>query len=964
MSRFFFKQLCLKEHMTGVSSAGRGMTRDKDEGSVADEGDALRTGAGLDLFSILSEQRPDPLPGRLLGDYRVFELIAEGGMSRVYRGERADGSFERQVAIKVSPLSGYSDSLRDSFVREQRTLASLSHPNITQLYDARISDDGLPYIVMELVEGVDIRAHCQTHGLDLRQIVELLVQIIDAIAYAHGALVVHRDIKPSNVLIDETGHPKLLDFGIAKLLGDEEGVLTRATPLTPRYASPEQLLGRQITTASDIYQIGLLGCELLTGELPTTAANTEEAVQRAAEQRPVTLNSRTRSVLPRELALIIEQCLRASPEERYQSASILKADLLAYLHGYPVSAAGQSAGYRLRKFTARNFAATVIAAGALVILVGGASWYTWQLSQARASAERQAETANRLLAALSSMVADTFEGLIDHNAEQQVGSAAIVEGVLEDTVELIQAELDLEPTARGELLRVRGRMEEVLGDYASAERSLWEAQQILSTGADPQTSMELLLERTGVQLAMIDVDAARRLLEQARTSLDLELIQPETYAEFHLRYAEIMFREGRFDESLETIEAALELAQSLQTPDPQLIANIYLSKANVNQAAYDHETQMESAEQALRAFELIELPNSSRLVAPLRHLGWAQTMLGDLDAAEQSLERAMRIARSNFGDLHPLVSDTHNSLGMLAYYRKRPDLAIEHVSEQIRISGALYGNDSPSVLNAMGNLGMLLTDTGEMEKAAAIHQQQIAMLDENTPEHGMDLYTVLTNEARRLSAIGDYESAAEHHERSRLIRAEIFGPESIEVADAEDDMALALYNLGQHERAERWFRAGLEKYRLAEGESSSEYQNQRLYEWRYDLLRGDLTTARDKLHELMMEDVNRDEVDAIWPVHMFTDLAAINLELGELDRARQALDWAARGAATAPIHPSAYYAALVEAEFQLHSGNLERARSAATTALKGFRDRYPLHVDRITRAEAVLTASRARTTPR
>ena len=941
------------------------MTGDNDEGPVANEGGALKTGAGLDLLSKLSQERQDPMPGRLLGDYRVLELIAEGGMSRVYRGERADGSFERQVAIKVSPLSGYSEALRDGFVREQRTLASLGHPNITQLYDARISDDGLPYIVMELVEGVDIETHCQAHRLDLRQIVELLVQIVDATAYAHGALVVHRDIKPSNVLIDAAGHPKLLDFGIAKLLGDEESALTRATPLTPRYASPEQLLGGPITTASDIYQLGLLACELLTGELPHTAANTQEAVRRAAEQRPVTLSSHARTALPRELALIIEQCLRANPEERYQSASLLKADLLAYLHGYPVSAAGQGAGYRLRKFTARNLAATMIAAGALVVLVGGTSWYTWQLSQARANAERQAETANRLLTALSTLVADTFDGLIDQNAEQQVGSAAIVEDILEDTVALIDAELKSEPSARGELLRVQGRIENVLGNYTAAEQSLREAQQVLAQGVGPQIRMELMLDRISVQLGLEDPAAARRLMEQAAEGIDSEAIKPETMAEFHVRHSEILRREGRLPEALIATDTALEIAEAMPQPDQELIANIHMARAYTHQVNQDHEAMLSDSQRALLALEQEVSGSSSRqLVGPLRAIAWAQIMLGELAAARQNTERAMEIAQGNFGELHPLVAEMHNSLGLLAYYEKRLDAAIEHVEQQIYISRSLYGTQSSRVRQAMGNLGMLYSDTGEMVKAGEILQDLILLLDEDLPDDRLSLYSAVSNEARRLGAIGDYATALELHDRSRRLRIELFGPESTQVADAEDDMALVLYNLGQYEEAERWFRAGLEKYRLTEGEASSEYQNQRLYEWRYDLISGDLKAARDKLHELMMDDVNRDEVDAIWPVHMFTDLAAINLELGEIDRARQALDWAARGAATAAIHPSAYYAALVEAEFQLHIGNFARARSSATTALTGFRDRYPLHVDRITRAEAVLSASRERTMPR
>ncbi|MEE4330702.1 MAG: serine/threonine-protein kinase, partial [Wenzhouxiangella sp.] len=316
--------------------------------------DPFSTGAGLGVLSRLSADDREALIGRELDGYRVNAFIAEGGMSRVYRASRIDGSFERDVAIKLSALSGLSAAVRERFMQEQSVLAGLNHPNISQLYDARLTGEGWPYIVMELVDGESISSYCQQRSLSVRDRVRLLIDVVDAVAFAHANLVVHRDIKPSNVFVTTDGRVKLLDFGIAKLLEDEPDQLTRAAAMTPQYASPEQLLGRPISIASDIYQLGLLMAEVLGGNLPTKDETLTEAIQRSVDGRPLTLPVDMRNSLPRELVLIIEQCLRMDPADRFRDANSLKRDLEAFLSGYPVSAAGQRPAYRFSKFVQRN----------------------------------------------------------------------------------------------------------------------------------------------------------------------------------------------------------------------------------------------------------------------------------------------------------------------------------------------------------------------------------------------------------------------------------------------------------------------------------------------------------------------------------------------------------------------------------------------------------------------------------
>jgi len=293
---------------------------------------------------------------------------------------------------------------------------------------------------------------------------------------------------------------------------------------------------------------------------------------------------------------------------------------------------------------------------------------------------------------------------------------------------------------------------------------------------------------------------------------------------------------------------------------------------------------------------------------------------------------------------------------LLEYYAKDMPLAVEHVEAERRIIEELYGPTHPRLRALIGNLAMFYTDMGESEKASEMFQIGLALLDPEAPEDRSSFRQQYSNEARLLRGTGDYEKAIELHKRSLDIARDLYGPQSIEVADVEEYVALELYRLGRYAESREWFVRFLEKYRSHYGEDSDDYKNKLLYFWRYDVVDGDLVAARDKLHEIMLEDIESDEIDAIWPVHLFSDLAHINLQLNDLPRALQALEWAKTGAATAPRHPWALYTALVEAEIRLATGELELAKSYAQKALGGLQERFPMHTAQMQRAQTVLDA--------
>jgi eukaryotic-like serine/threonine-protein kinase len=351
---------------------------------------------------------PPPRPsmiGRRLGQYQILEQIGSGGMGEVYRAARIDQQYHKQVAIKLVRAGQDTDFIISRFRNERQILASLDHPNIARLLDGGTTDEGIPYFVMELIEGQPITEYCDSRNLPVVERLELFSAVCSAVQYAHQRLIVHRDIKPSNILVTQDGTPKLLDFGIAKILetdstsGQPEPTITLFRALTPGYASPEQVKGEPITTASDVYSLGVVLYELLTGQHPYSApGHTPHQIARAVcevePEKPSTIvrriegsdsdaaqpttgsphNSAAEQLSKRlsgDLDNIVLMALRKEPERRYASVDKFAEDLGRHLQNLPVFARKDTAGYRISKFVARHRAAVTATAAVIVILVIG-----------------------------------------------------------------------------------------------------------------------------------------------------------------------------------------------------------------------------------------------------------------------------------------------------------------------------------------------------------------------------------------------------------------------------------------------------------------------------------------------------------------------------------------------------------------------------------------------------------------
>ena len=728
--------------------------------------DPLSTGGAFDVLSGLDSGAEDALVGRRLGDYEIVGVIASGGMGRVYRGRRADGKFERDVAVKVTATGSLNAELLARFRQEQAVLASLNHPNICQLYDAGVTEEGWPFIIMELVDGESIVDYCRHLELPPDDRLGLVVDVVGAVAYAHRHLVVHRDIKPANVFVNGDGQVKLLDFGIAKLLESDEA-LTRGGVLTPRYASPEQLLGQPVTISSDIAQIGLLLYEVLTGSPLAESETLEGAIRRTAENRPLSLDTRHIERVPTELRPVIEQCLRIDPAERYADANSLRADIEAFRSGYPVSAVGHSASYRLGKFIRRNAAVVLTVVLAAAGLVSSAGWYTFQLREARYMAEQQAAAAERE-AEKANEIADFFVNMfIEASPRSAKGEDVLLTDVIDKGIVRIRTELDDKPELKAGLLFAIAGVQNDLGFYESASELIDESiAEYEALALDDPVPYGLALYRRGIlDWETGDLQAALAPLREG-----LALFRQSESDDARYWEAWITNTLGMVASQLNDFDSALDYhRQSLQArkayfgeDDFQVAASlantaaVYTKQGKHGEALPYYEEAYEKATSQLDAKD----PQISRLAMSL---GRAYILEDRFADAERLLTQAADIEREVWGETNANYSYALLNLAVLEHERKNYPEAIRLLTETLEIQLAAFGPGNWDVGGTKYRLGSVYLDMGQYEEAATLLSEADATMREAFPDGHRYYAYIGAEQARLLEETGRTGEAVEKY---------------------------------------------------------------------------------------------------------------------------------------------------------------------------------------------------------
>ncbi len=563
--------------------------------------------------------------GRTIGAYRLERVLGAGGMGTVYLAERADAEFEHRVAIKlIRPGLGTEDILQ-RFRNERQVLARLEHPNIARLIDGGATDDGQPYLVMEYVDGEPIDRHCKNRRLSLRDRLDLFRTVCSAVHYAHQNLIVHRDLKPSNILVDTSGRVKLLDFGVAKMIGTDDGdaggaemhdvTLTGQRVLTPRYASPEQVRGEPVSTASDVYSLGVVLFQLLTGELPYRPATTsprdlERAICEDEPTRPSTAArdaDRDAAGLPEEQAVlasrlsgdldtILLMSLRKEPERRYGSARELADDIRRHEDGFPVLARPDTLRYRAEKFVRRNRVlvgslVVVFLALAIAVVVSTAAFMRAEREReraemARANAERRFDQVRRMANVMLFDIHDAIEKLEGATPARKLlieNGLAYLDSLSNDASDDPELLFDLAEGYK-RLAALQGIWTiGNLGDFAGALTSYRKAERLLmrrlENDVDPFETRQSLI---GIYRGMADVEAklghqalaVETYEKQIRIADELGLSRQDSRPSQRLRYVgrmqlgKVLNEMGRPDASLAAYSAASRILDTLRTRDP------------------------------------------------------------------------------------------------------------------------------------------------------------------------------------------------------------------------------------------------------------------------------------------------------------------------------------------------------------------------------------------------------------
>ena len=640
-------------------------------------GSFLSSPIGLDTEGAEDAGAPDAVPQRI-GPYRILDTIAHGGMGTVYRAVRDDDAFRKTVALKLVRGGRHSDYFERRFRQERQILARLQHPNIATVLDGGTAEGGQPYLVMEYVEGQPITRFCAAQGLGIRDRLALFRTVCGAVQYAHQNLVIHRDIKPANVLVDGSGVPKLLDFGIAKLLasGVDPDVAPTDTVLpmmTPEYASPEQVRGQPVTTASDVYSLGVLLYELLAGRRPyeVQTDSLESIVRTICETEPRAPSEavRGRSQLRGDLDTIVLKALRKEPERRYRTAHDLSEDLRRHLEGLPVTARADTIGYRAGKFVSRH--RTAVAAAFLVSasLVAGIVTTT---RQARL-AQRRFDEARRLI---HTVIFD-----IQPKMGAVAGTTSLRKDLIEGTLQYLEAltrDAGDNPALLRELsasyvqlARVQGAQGAAnVGDTQAARRTLGEAEKLVERllkldPNGPESLHEAVAVERNVALSYLYQGAYAPAQQHARRAIALAERQVAVRPDFQARedLADAHRTLANSSDSAEAFDRSREIYESLllEKPDePRVLRNLsqvhkYVAglhyRKNEYRAGLDLIGKARAIDEKLLAANPENPEAQADLTFSLNQLSWGHSHLGDLAPAlaamQESLAMRERIVTRN-----------------------------------------------------------------------------------------------------------------------------------------------------------------------------------------------------------------------------------------------------------------------------------------------------------------------------
>ncbi len=755
----------------------------------------------------------DALLGRqLFGPYRLIRILGEGGMGVVYLADRAD--LGSQAAIKILPDAWLSPARRERFLAEQRTLAQLNDPGIARLFDADTLPDGTPWFAMEYVDGLPITQWCRRHQSTLPERLRLFRTVCEAVRHAHQHAVIHRDLKPSNILVRPDGVVKLLDFGIAKQLeamdlpADQTRTGLRA--LTPAYAAPEQLRGGRVGVHSDVYSLGVVLYELLTGRLPFDVAEQtpEAAAPLIMGREPVRPSFAARDEAARagelwsavgatawaDLDVLCLTALHQDPARRYRTVDALIDEIDRYLAGRPLQARPDTFGYRLRKFVQRHRLPVTATALALALLIGLVGFYTWRLRAARNAALDEAARTERI----QHFMFNLFKGGEDAVAPaESLRVVSLLEGGVREA-----AALDREPMVQAELYQTLGSVYQRLGKLDRADTLLEQAlatRRARGTPDDPEVARSLVaLGRLRTDQAKLE-EAERLLREGLGIATRTLPADHPTVIEASVALAEALQRRGAYDEAIQRLDGVIRLDTATGTSPPDLAAHLRtLADAHFYAGHYP---VSDSLHQRVLAMNRAHYgPRHPEVATTLASLGETELMLGRYAEAEETFRSALEITRGWYGETHPETAANLTRLGRALTYEKKMPEATEALEEALTIQERVYGPVHPQVAEAVNELGNVAFAEDKNDLAEARFRRVLTIYRAVFGEQHQFVGVAMSNLASVLLEKKEYRTAEDLYRRSIAIYSTVLSPDHVNTGIGHIKLGRTL--LRQHRYAE------------------------------------------------------------------------------------------------------------------------------------------------------------------
>jgi len=710
-------------------------------------------------------------PGDIVGTWRILKEIGRGGMSTVYQAERNDGRFERTVAIKFMHGFMPGTDINARIQAEQRFLARLNHPNIATLIDAGVSDSGRPYFILEYIDGKPITHYCDEQKLNIDQRLKLFEQVCQAVQFAHQHLIVHRDLKPSNILVDTNGTVKLLDFGIAKFLDDDQEFDTPKTRtglylMTPEYASPEQVLGNEITTTSDVYALGMLLCELLTGNLPYTLTDRNpielgKIISQTKPTKPSTLitqgadlearkrilqhrsssHDQLKRRLKGDLDTIVLTALRKEPERRYGSVELLNQDIQRYRNHLPISARPEQTSYRIGKFIKRHRIGVSVAGLVAVALIGTASIAVWQARNANDERTK------------ALMVIDVLEDMLASPNPFEDGRDVRVVDILERTAGRLEADFSSYPDVQASVRHTLGVTYRELGLFDEAATELW-------------SSLRMRNELYGAKNKDVsDTQGQLGILEMKR---------------------------GNFDVADSLITLALATDIQLFGDEHIRVSARMNDLGSLRWETGDYESAEILLRESNRMEEKLRGPNHQDLAKGLGNLAILLAVTGKNDEALQLHERELKILRSNYDENHPGIPQALSHIGIILDDLERHEESKAIHEEALELFKRIKGEEHPDVAYAMNNLATVMSDLGDIEGSIAMQEASIVIYEKALGSTHPNVGIQYNNLAAAKRQQGDIEGAEAGYRKAVAIWTAAFSPDHPYIAFGHSSLGAVL----------------------------------------------------------------------------------------------------------------------------------------------------------------------------